>query len=203
MFDLPKSTEIRKPIHKKLIYQKFSAELSGAMKARFDEDVSRITITNEISENSINIRVTEEISAIFVVQIELKTKAYNDRNIILVSKLFGQNLLLVLHYEDEYQLAIYETKLLKSDWKKEEDITLSMQGLDMKGVWDHLVTQVSGIAPEEGNTLSKQICIETEKEKLRKQIVDLENKARKETQSKKKFEMFQRIKEYQKKLEEM
>ena len=203
MFDLPKSTEIRKPIHKKLIYQKFSSELSGDKKSRFDEDISRITITNEISENSVNIKATEDVSAIFVVQIELKTKDYNDRNIILVSKLFGQNLLLVLHYEGEYQLAIYETRLLKSGWKREGDITLSMQGLDMKGVWDHLVTQVSGIAPEEGNTLREQIGIESEKEKLRKQIVDLENKAHKETQSKKKFEMFQRIKEYQKKLEEM
>ena len=203
MFELPKSTEIRKPIHKKLIYQKFSTELSGDKKSRFDEDISRIIITNEISENSINIKATEDVSAIFVVQIELKTRDYNDRNIILVSKLFGQNLLLVLHYEDEYQLAIYETKLLKSDWKAESDITLSMQGLDMKGVWDHLVTQVSGIAPEEGNTLSEQIGIEAEKEKLRKQIADLENKARKEAQSKEKFEMFQRVKEYQKKLEEM
>lgn len=203
MFDLPKSTEIRKPIHKKLIYQKFSTELSGDKKSRFDEDISRIIITNEISENSVNIRATEDVSAIFVVLIELKTKDYNDRNIILVAKLFGQNLLLVLHYEEEYQLAIYETKLLKSDWKSEEDITLSMQGLDMKGVWDHLVTQVSGIAPEEGNTLSEQISIESEKEKLRKQIENLENKARKEAQSKKKFEMFQQIKEYQKKLEEM
>lgn len=203
MFDLPKSTEIRKPIHKKLIYQKFSSELSGDKKSRFDEDISRIIVTNEISENSINIKATGEVSAIFVVQIELKTKDYNDRNIILVSKLFGQNLLLVLHYEDEYQLAIYETKLLKSDWKSGGDIPLSIQGLDMKGVWDHLVTQVSGIVPEEGNTLSEQISIESEKEKLRKQIADLENKARKEAQSKKKFEMFQRIKEYQKKLEEM
>lgn len=203
MFDLPKSTEIRKPIHKKLIYQKFSSELSGDKKSHFDEDISRIIITNEISENSVNIKATEDVSAIFVVQIELKTKDYNDRNIILVSKLFGQNLLLVLHYEGEYQLAIYETRLLKSDWKREEDITLSMQGLDMKGVWNHFVTQVSGIVPEEGNTLSEQIGIEAEKEKLRKQIADLENKARKEAQSKKKFEMFQRIKEYQKKLEEM
>lgn len=203
MFDLPKSTEIRKPIHKKLIYQKFSDELGGDKKSRFDEDISRIIITNEISETSINIRATEEVPAIFVVQIELKTKEYNDRNIILISKLFGQKLLLVLHCDDEYQLAIYETKLLKSDWKHEEDIALTMQGLDMKGIWDYLVTQVSGISPEEGNTLGEQISIESEKEKLRKKIDELERKAHKESQSKKKFEMFQKIKEYQKKLEDM
>jgi regulator of replication initiation timing len=73
----------------------------------------------------------------------------------------------------------------------------------MHAVWDNFVTQVSGINVEAGNTLAEQISIETEKDKIRKQIADLERKARRETQSKKKFEMFQRIKEYQRRLEEM
>lgn len=203
MFDLPKSTEIRKPIHKKLIYQKFATELSGDKKDKFDADISRIIITNEISEASVNIRATDKVPSMFVVQIELKTKSYNDRNIILTSKLFGQNLLLVLHFQDEYQLAIYETKLLKSDWKNEDEFCLKLNGLDLSAVWDNFVTQVSGIEVEEGNTLDEQISKESEKEKLRKQIDDLERKARKESQSKRKFEMFQQIKEYQKKLEEL
>ncbi len=203
MFDLPKSTEIRKPIHKKLIYQKFPAELSGDKKARFDDDISRIVITNEISENSLNIRATDELSSIFVVQIELKNREYQDRNIVLVSKLFGQKLLLILHCEDEYQLAIYETQLLKSDWQKEEDIRLHIDGLDLGTVWNSLVTAVSGISATDGNTLAEQIGIEAEKEKLREKIEDLEGKGRREIQSKKKYEMFQRIQEYKKKLEEM
>lgn len=203
MFDLPKSTEIRKPIHKKLIYQKFATELSGDKKDKFDADISRIVITNEISEASVNIRATDKVSSMFVVQIELKTKSYNDRNIILTSKLFGQNLLLVLHYEDEYQLAIYETKLLKSDWKSEDEFSLKLNGLDLSAVWDKFVTQVSGIEVEEGNTLDEQISKESEKEKLRKQIDDLEQKARRESQSKRKFEMYQMIKNLEKKLEEL
>lgn len=202
MFDLPKSTKIRKPINKKLIYQKFTTEFSGNKKNHFDDDISRIIITNEISENSVNIRATDEISAIFVIQIELKNKEYNDRNIILVSKLFGQKLLLVLHYDDEYQLAIYETQLLKSDWKKESDISLRIEGLDLGMVWNSLVTSVSGISASEGNTLSEQIRIEAEKEKLRKKISELERKARKEIQSKKKFEIHEQIQKYTNKLKE-
>ena len=69
MFDLPKSTEIRKPIHKKLIYQKFATELNGDKKDKFDADISRIVITNEISEASVNIRATDKVSSMFVVQI--------------------------------------------------------------------------------------------------------------------------------------
>ena len=50
MFDLPKTSEIRKPLHKKLIYEKYAAELSGNKKDKFDADISRMIITNEISE---------------------------------------------------------------------------------------------------------------------------------------------------------
>lgn len=201
MFGLPSSTEIRKPVHKKLLYQRFPDELSGEKRERFDADISRIIIVNEISEASVNIKPTEKIQSIFVVQVELKTKDYNDRNISLISKLFGQNLLMILHYAEEYQLAIYETRLLKSDWKKDFDLMLI--GLDLSAVWDGFITAVSGIVASEDNTLEEQISVEAEKEKIKKIISDLENKARKETQSKKKFEMFQKIKEYQKKLEDL
>lgn len=203
MFDLPKSTEIRKSIHKKLIYQKFPNEFSGDKKIKFDNDISRIIITNELSENSVNIKATDEISSIFVLQIELKTKNYNDKNIVIISKIFGHKLILILHFEDEYQLAIYETKLLKSEWKKEEDIRLHIDGLDFSTVWNNLVTFVSGISVTKGNTLSKQIEIESEKERLKKKIFKLKNKARREIQSKRKFEIFQQIQEYIKKLKDM
>lgn len=200
MFELPKTSEIRKPLHKKLIYEKYASELSGNKKERFDADISRIVITNEISEASVRIKATEKISAIFVVQVELKRKEYDDKNIIMISKLFGQKLLIVLHYENAYQLTIYETRLLKSDWKSEEEISLKLIGLDLGSVWDNFVTQVSGIHVQAGNTLVEQINVEAEKEKLRKQITDLEVKARKELQSKKKFEMVQRINQYKERL---
>ena len=203
MFDLPKATEKRVPIPKTQLYQKFPAELDGEKRKRFDEDISRITVTNEISEKSIKIRPTDEVSSIFVIQIELKSKEYNDRNIALVSKLFGQKLLLVLHVDDEYQLAIYETQLLKSEWKKEAEIKLRIDGLDLGTVWNNLVTAVSGISAQDGNTLSEQIGIEAEKERLKKIIVELERKARKEVQSKRKFELHRQIGEYKKRLEVM
>ena len=121
----------------------------------------------------------------------------------MISKLFGQKLLIVLHYDNKYQLAIYETRLLKSDWKNEEELSLKLNGLDLGSVWDNFVTQVSGIDVQDGNTLEEQINVEAEKEKLRKQIADLELKARKEVQSKKKFEMVQRLQQFRRKLKEI
>ena len=77
------------------------------------------------------------------------------------------------------------------------------KSLTTTAVWESLVTQVSGIVVSAENSLDEQIVIEQEKAKLLKQIEDLDKKARKETQAKKKFEMFQRLKAYQKRLEEM
>lgn len=200
MFDLPKASEIRRPLHKKLIYERYATELSGNKRDRFDADISSMIITNEISEASVNIKATENIAAIFVIQIELKSREYDDKNIIMISKLFGQKLLIVLHYENKYQFAIYETRLLKSGWKNEEEISLKLNGLDLESVWNNFVIQVSGIDVQAGNTLTEQINVEAEKEKLRKQIADLELKARKEVQAKKKFEMVQRIQQYKERL---
>ena len=200
---LPSSTQIRKPVHKKILYAKFPTELSGDKRKQFDEDIGRIMITNEISPVSVNIKEGEQVKSIFVLQIELKNKSYNERNIVLISKMFGQHLLIVLTYGEEVQLAIYQTRLLHSEWLPAQDASIRLIGLDLDAVWEGMVTQVSGIAVADNNSLDEQIVIEQEKSKLLKQIEDLEKKARKETQAKKKFEMFQRLKSYQKRLEEM
>ena len=197
---LPSSTEIRKPVHKKILYAKFPMELSGERRKQFDDDIGRIIVTNEISPASVNIKEGERVKSIFVLQVELKNKAYNERNIVLISKLFGQHLLIALKYADEVQLATYQTRLLHSEWMAVDDASVKLYGLDLDAVWENLVTQISGIVVAAENSLDEQIVIEQEKAKLLKRIEDLEKKARKETQAKKKFEMFQRIKAYQEKI---
>lgn len=147
--------------------------------------------------------MTEDVKAIFVVLIELKKKDFSDNNISHISRLFGQKILIVLNFCNEYRLAIYETKLLLGDWKNEDEIDISLQGLDLSSVWDNLVTQVADIIIEEGNSLVEQIDKEAKKEKLRRLIEVTEKKARKEQQAKKKFELFQQIKTYKKELEDI
>ncbi|MGF3141223.1 DUF4391 domain-containing protein [Facklamia sp. P13064] len=203
MFNLPKKTQIKKNIYKKLIYEKFPKELSGNKKEIFDKEIKKITLINEISEQSINVRPTDDVSAIFVVLIELKTKDFTNANISLVSRLFGQKILVALKYEDEYKLSIYETKLLLGEWKNEDEIKLKLQGLDLSLIWENLVTQVADIEIEEGNSLEEQISLEAKKEKLIKLIEKTEKQARKESQAKKKFELYKQLKKYKRELEEM
>jgi len=203
MFGLPASTEIRKPVPKTVIFEKFATELSGARKKSFDNDISRIFVINEISSVSVNIREGEETKAIFMVLVELKNKDYDERNVSLIAKLFGQKLIICLHYEEIYQLGIYQTKILYSDWILEKEMKLRLEGLDLDAVWKSLVSQVSGIVPEKDHSLDEQIVIEGEKEKLEKEIIKLQSQAKRESQSKKKYELHQRLLAYKKRLEEM
>lgn len=201
MFNLPEATEIRKNIFKNKIYNKYKEELSGNKKEKFDREISKIIITNEISEKTIKIPKTEEISSIFIIEIDLKTRDYTESNIVIITRLFGQNILYILNYRDQYKLAIFKDKLITSQWKKEEEIDLRLQGLNLSSIWDNLVIQVGDIKVEEGKTLEEQIEIDERKEKLEKLITKTKKKMAREIQAKKKHELFKELKKYKEELE--
>ncbi len=198
MLGLPKTTELSQALPKTRIFAKF--ELRSTQKERFDEDISRITIVNEISQRKVPaLHPGKEVQSIYVLEIQLKRKDYDPKNIQMLSKLIPQNILFLLRYEDQAQQAIYHTKLLMSDWGAEPELVIS--GLDMDAVWENIVKTVGTIEVEEGNTLAEQITIDDEKAKLRLQIEQLEERSRKEKQPRKKLEMFEQLKEMKKQLE--
>ena len=192
MLGLPKSTELSRQLPKKAIYAKFS--MNTAAKDRFDSSISRITIVNEISPQTVKaISATEEVPSFYVLLVSLKKKDYDERTIAQVFKLIDQNMLLVLEFQGEYRLAVYYTKLIQSDWQKAVDCTVQLKGLDLSAIWQNVITQVGGIEIEEGYSLEEQIAIDERRAKLQAEIDRLEKLARKETQPKKKFELVQRI----------
>lgn len=201
MLGLPKSTELSRQLPKKAIYAKFS--MNTAAKDRFDTDISRITIVNEISPQTVKaISATEEVPSIYVLLVSLKKKDYDERTIAQVFKLIDQNMMLVLDYQGEYRLAVFHTKLLQSDWKKAADCTVQLKGLDLSAIWQNVITQVGNIEIEEGHSLEEQIAIDERRAKLQAEIDRLERLARKETQPKKKFELVQRIQRIKEELSE-
>lgn len=202
MLGLPESTQFKKQVAKTLIYKKFDKELAGAMRTSFENDVSKIFLISEISSKSINILETENIKRIFFMQVELKTKYYDEKNIELMTRLFSQNVVLLLHYENMYQLLVNYIKLFKTKWLDEEP-KLSIEGLDLDKVWEGFVSQISGIRAREGRSLDEEIRARIYKGKLEKKINSLNNKLLKEIQVKKKLELHKNIKALEKELEEI
>lgn len=192
MLGLPKSTELSKQLPKKAIYEKFN--MNTAAKEKFDSDISRINIVAEISPNTVSIAKGENVSVIFVLQVLLKHKDFDPKTISQISKLIGQNMLLVLDFDGERKLAIHHTKLIQSDWTPIDDCSVALTGLNLDTVWENLITQVGSIEIEQGHSLDEQIAADEQKAKLAKEIARLEKQARNEKQPKKKFELVQEIK---------
>lgn len=205
MLSLPESTAIRLPkiIYKKTIYERFKEQLSGKKKESFDGDITRISLTNELSEKSLHLPKTDGVPAIYVARIDLKTKDFSEDNIALLPKLFGQKMLLVLAFEGECRLALYEEKLLAGDWQREEELSIELRGLNLGVLWENIACEIAGIEVKEGESLRDAVLKDEEKKKLKKQIESLEKRAAKETQSKKKLALFQEIKARKKELEEI
>lgn len=199
MLGLPKSTETSKQLPKKAVYTKFA--MNTAAKEKFDEDISRITIVNEVSPATCNIAKGEAVGSFYVLSVLLKHKDYDEKIIAQLSKLIPQNILFLLVCETECQMAIYHSKLMHTEWQTLDTAKIELKGLSLDSVWENIIVQVGGVQIEQGHTLDEQIAVDEKRKKLLKEIDRVEKLARKERQPKKKFELADQVKALQKQLD--
>lgn len=190
-FGLPHSTEVNRPLPKKHLFAKFG--LKAAQRDRFDADISRLVISHEITSRSVPALATVDIQAIYVVTVLLKRKDFDLRNIELLTKLIPQRMVIALMLNEQVQFAIFHERLFFTSWLPASEANLPLNGLSLDDVWQSFVTTIGKIDIKDGNTLSEQITLNDQQEKLRKQVVILENKIRKEKQPRRKLELHQLI----------
>ena len=199
MFGLPHTTEIRKQLPKKAIYAKF--ELKPTQREGFDSDVSRIDIVAVLSPTTVPaIAAGESIKEFYVLAVQLKRKDYEEKSIAMLSKLIPQNILFALQYEDQTQLAVYHTKLIRSDWKPTDETTICLTGLNLDTVWENIIKAIGEIQVQEGKTLTEQIADDEEQKKIKAQIQSLQKQLDKEKQFNKQIEINAKIKTLKKQL---
>ena len=199
MFNLPANTEVNRPLPKKAIYAKFG--LKPAQRDHFDEDISRLVISHEITSRSVPALATVDLSAIYVVTVMLKRRDYDRKNIELLTRLIPQHMAMALVLDDQVQFAVFHERLFFSPWQLSDDAALSLDGLNLDAAWQSLVTAIGGINIQGENTLTEQILADEEREKLLKQIAALENKMRTTKQPRRKLELYQEIQKLKKFLE--
>ena len=199
MYGLPHTTEVRKPLPKKAIYAKF--ELKPAQRDGFDADVSRIDIVAVVSPTTVPaIAAGEDIKEFYMLAVQLKRKDYDEKNIAMLSKLIPQNILFALQYEDETQLAVYHTKLIRSDWKPTDETSIGLTGLNLDTVLENIIKAIGEIQVQEGKTLTEQIADDEEQKKIKTQIQSLQKQLDKEKQFNKQIEINAKIKTLKKQL---
>lgn len=202
MLNLPEITELHKPLPKTQIYKKF--QFSNSQQTKFDADISRIDIVNEVSLRTIpSIQQGKKINSIYVLSVTLKTKDYDSKNIEKISKIIPQNLVFALQYEEEIQLAVFCEKIFTTSWIHETKAKLDLKGLNFDEVWENIIKQIEGGEWDSNLSLSENIELKEKKEKLKKQIEVLQAKIRKEKQLNVQMKLNHELKSLKKALEEL
>ena len=192
MYGLPDNCIINKLLYKKAVFEKFN--LKSTERNRFDADISKMAIVAYVSPSKIPaLHEGQEVKEFYVLQVQLKHRDYDSKNILMLNKLIPQKLVFALEYDDNIQFCIFHTRLQQSEWVHASDATIPIRGLSLDDVWNNIVAEIGGLSNDAEETLEQQIIDREEQEKLLKQIEALEKRCRLEKQTRKKYELHQQL----------
>ena len=192
MYNLPPQCAINKPLYKKAVFEKFN--LKAAERDRFDADISRMALVARVSTATVPaLTKGKEIEGFYVLQVSLKRKDYDSKNILMLQKLIPQKLIFALQFEEQTQFCIFHTRLQQSAWMPMDEATITLQGLSLDDVWNNIVATVGGLDSQAEESIEEQILHREQREKLLRQIESLEKQCRTEKQTRKKYELHQQI----------
>ena len=205
MIKFPQSTVVHKRLPKEAFYKHLP--LTAAVKAKFVSDVERIQVENTLTKGNLNLAKESEIKEISFLSITLKKKDFDGKIIEAIARQNPHNLVFLLVYEDQRQLAVYHSKLYRSAWVQEKELDIALQGSTLDEIWDDLVRQIAisseALLKQENQSVEEQLRKQDEINRLQKLIEKTEAAAWKEQQPKKRFEMYTRLQEYKRQMEEI
>ena len=192
MFKIPPQCAINKPLYKKAVFEKFN--LKTAERDRFDADISRMALVARVSTATVPaLTKGKEIEGFYVLQVALKRKDYDSKNILMLQKLIPQKLIFALQFEEQTQFCIFHTRLQQSAWMPNNEATITLLGLTLDDVWYNIVATIGGLDAQSEESIEEQIIQREQREKLLRQIESLEKQCRTEKQTRKKYELHQQI----------
>lgn len=199
MLGLPQSTEVKRPLPKAQLFKRF--DWKPSQRDSFDGDVARLDFVSWIAPRTLPaIAEGAEVKEIFVIEVSLKNRDYDPKNIVLLAKSIPQRVIYLLRFEDEVLLAVYHTKLFTSPWQSIDNITLQIDGLNLDTVWQNIVAFVGELEVADGNSLTEQIRVDEERARLVRQIESLERLMRSTAQPRRQRELYSEIKKLKSKL---
>lgn len=192
MLRLPQSTEVKRPLPKAQLYKRF--DWKPSQRESFDGEVSRLDFVNWIAPRTLPaIAEGAEVKEIFVIEVSLKSRDFDTKNIVLLAKSIPQRVIYLLCFENEAVLAVYHNKLFTTTWQSLDSICVPLDGLNLNAVWQNIVAFVGKLEVADGNSLTEQIRVDEERVRLIRQIELLERQMRSTVQPRRKREIFAEI----------
>lgn len=205
MIEFPAATAVHRRLPKEAFYKHLP--LTKILKEKFVSDVDRIVVENSFTKENLNLASDAEIKEIMLLSISLKNQELDGKVIEAIARQNPHKLVFLLSFENQQQLAVYHNKLYRTLWMDHDEIALKLQGYSLDEIWDSFIEQIALYEERAEETadlsMEDRLAIQDQILKLEKQIDKTENAMWKEQQPKKKFELHTRLREYQKKLEDL
>ena len=206
MYNLPQSTIVNRVIPKKTFVNQLGA--NTRMKDHFTNDVVRVEWLAKLAPSTINVADGKEVHEITIFLVPIKDENCPDDIFSFIDGMIPRHTLFILRWGDmtclhlnykEWMESSTNTdktfriaKTYRSQWIKDTEISLSIEGLTMDAIYETLVRQVAGeriIIQSE--SLREDVEKSTQREMLLKKIEILRRKEAKERQPQKKFVLHQ------------
>lgn len=215
MYNLPQSTIVNRVIPKKTFVNQWGA--NTRMKDHFTNDVVRVEWLAKLAPSTINVADGKEVHEITIFLVPIKDENCPDDIFSFIDGMILRHTLFILRWGDmtclhlnykEWMESSTNTdktfriaKTYRSQWRKDTEISLSIEGLTMDAIYEALVRQVAGeriIIQSE--SLREDVEKSTQREMLLKEIEILKRKEAKERQPQKKFAIHKQIVELKERL---
>ena len=206
----PQATEFNKRIPKQKFYE--NLDISPALRRVFVDQIRLVYWRNKLAASTLNIAAGEAVAEIEVFEVRLNEPQLDEAVLKQIDKEIPYHLLFILTRDGKAQAwigykeaaasgsnAFKVSRYYHTDWMLEEELHLSIDGLNMDAVYESLVRQIAGdkLQIDSGESLKESVERDEKKKQLEKQISVLENKMRREKQLNRRMEMNAELKQLQ------
>ena len=187
---LPAKTVYGKFIPKEKLYN--HADINASTKERFVRQIERITWTNKISPETVNVK-PGKYSEIEIFRIDLKDGNIDDKLIQIIDRAIPYPILFVIYYNDYFYLTMsYKDGVnsglhFKSGWTSTVDLTLI--GLTIDQIYGNILHAIDNNLKSDVLPLDEAVKLYAERQQIQKRIDQLTKQIAKEPNSAKRQEL--------------
>ena len=212
----PQATEFNKRIPKQKFYE--NLEVSPALRRVFVDQIRLVYWRNKLAASTLNIAAGEAVTEIEVFEVRLNDPQLDEAVLKQIDKEIPYHILFILTCDGKAQAwigykeaaasgsnAFKVSRYYHTDWMPEDELHLSIDGLNIDAVYESLVRQIAGdkLQPDSGESLKESVVRDEKKKQLEKQISTLENKMKKEKQLNRRMQMNAELKRLGKEMKKL
>lgn len=212
----PQATEFNKRIPKQKFYE--NLEVSPALRRVFVDQIRLVYWRNKLAASTLNIAAGEAVTEIEVFEVRLNDPQLDEAVLKQIDKEIPYHILFILTCDGKAQAwigykeaaasgsnAFKVSRYYHTDWMPEDELHLSIDGLNIDAVYESLVRQIAGdkLQTDSGESLKESVVRDEKKKQLKKQISTLENKMKKEKQLNRRMQMNAELKRLGKEMKKL